>query len=111
MRSSGEFPAIDTPAWVWNFDVVEGLFEVVSSAAILFVLVYRRQPFRERVLVDVILVVLNRVWVARVTLIRLTCSICKRRWVCLIVLDQGVVRLAKVFKILEFLLELHRRGL
>ena len=75
MRPSGKFPAIDTPAWVRNFDVIEGLFEVVSRVALIIILVNRRKAFRERVLVDVILVVLNGVWVARVTLIGLACCI------------------------------------
>jgi len=97
-----EFPAVDAATRVGNFDVVKTLFESVPLVPLLFVLVNRLQPFRERVLVNVKLVVQLRIWVACDALV--VESGATRR--ALSVILQHVVRPTVLFKILKVRLQL-----
>ena len=104
MWTTRQFPAVDTAAWVGDLDVVQALLERMPLISIFFGLVDGGKALGERVLVDIVLIVGFRIWIASHTLIIFTTRYILRA-VCIMSCEH-IVRSAVLFKIFQICLQL-----
>ena len=102
MRPPSEFPAVDAAPRIRNLDVVQTLFECVPFVSLFLSLINGLQPFGERILVDIVLVVKLRIWITSDSLDSLTPG--ARRALCVVL--EHIVSATVLLEVLQIGLNL-----